>query len=152
MNMIYGFSGEFRFLSNFSPSPFILKKEYPTVEHYFQSMKVNDPTNQETIRHAKTPALAKRLARRMQRVDDWEDIKTQVMLKGLRAKFEIPRLRTKLLRTGHAILVEGNDWGDTFWGQILTRPASQAFEHGDGVGLNMLGVLLMIVREENRDS
>lgn len=34
------------------------------------------------------------------------------------------------------MLIEGNDWGDTFWGMV------------DGEGENNLGKILMRVREE----
>ena len=43
-------------------------------------------------------------------------------------------LRSRLITTGDALLVEGNTWGDTFWGQC------------DGVGENHLGRILMGVR------
>ena len=45
-------------------------------------------------------------------------------------------LREKLLQTGSATLVEGNDWGDRHWGQV------------NGVGKNMLGKILMHIREQ----
>ena len=59
------------------------------------------------------------------------------MLEMLRQKFYYDReLYESLLATGDAPLIEGNDWGDTFWGQV------------NGQGSNMLGVMLMLVREE----
>lgn len=62
-----------------------------------------------------------------------------VMLQLLRQKFlGDEELRRKLLRTGDAMLVEGNYWGDTYWGVCF------------GSGKNMLGKLLMQVREELR--
>ncbi|MBR4196328.1 MAG: hypothetical protein IKQ95_06420 [Synergistaceae bacterium] len=44
----------------------------------------------------------------------------------------------KLLATKQALLVEGNDWEDTFWG----------FDVNLGYGRNMLGQLLMKIRAE----
>jgi predicted NAD-dependent protein-ADP-ribosyltransferase YbiA (DUF1768 family) len=58
------------------------------------------------------------------------------MLDALRDKFSDPELRAKLLATGDEFLVEGNHWGDTYWGVC------------NGKGRNMLGSLLMKVREE----
>ena len=42
----------------------------------------------------------------------------------------------KLMNTGDAILIEGNYWGDTYWGKC------------NGVGQNNLGKILMKFREE----
>jgi predicted NAD-dependent protein-ADP-ribosyltransferase YbiA (DUF1768 family) len=53
-----------------------------------------------------------------------------------RQKFSHPELRQKLLDTGSCTLVEGNTWGDTFWGVC------------DGVGENHLGKLLMTIRAD----
>jgi predicted NAD-dependent protein-ADP-ribosyltransferase YbiA (DUF1768 family) len=58
------------------------------------------------------------------------------MLNLLRQKFQNPELREKLLCTGKLELIEGNYWGDTYWGVCR------------GVGENRLGKLLMLVREE----
>lgn len=51
---------------------------------------------------------------------------------------EVPtkRQQAKLLATRDRMLIEGNDWGDTFWGMV------------DGEGENNLGKILMRVREE----
>jgi len=58
----------------------------------------------------------------------------------LREKFsKDPELRAKLLNTGTSKLVEGNTWGDRFWGVCR------------GQGENNLGRLLMKVREELRN-
>ena len=140
--MIDRFNGEYAFLSNYSASPF--KDEcgdsYPTVEHYFQAQKATNMFDFEEIRMAKTPGLAKKLGRQIELAPDWESVKEQVMLDGLRHKFAIPELRDKLLATGDQYLEEGNYWGDTYWGVC------------NGVGKNRLGKLLMQVREEIRES
>ena len=49
-------------------------------------------------------------------------------------KFSEEPLKNKLLETGDSELIEGNVWGDTFWGIC------------NGQGSNMLGVLLTYVR------
>jgi len=55
----------------------------------------------------------------------------------VRAKFEQnPDLAAKLIATGDEELVEGNTWGDTYWGVCR------------GVGQNKLGKILMNVRQE----
>ena len=67
---------------------------------------------------------------------DWEDIKDDVMLEGLYRKFTNDELAEWLLDTGDEELVEGNWWGDRYWGVC------------NGIGQNKLGKLLMKVREE----
>ena len=67
---------------------------------------------------------------------DWEDKKDKIMYDILEAKFSNKRLAQKLLATGNAKLVEGNTWGDTYWGACR------------GQGKNKLGKLLMKVRKK----
>ena len=68
-------------------------------------------------------------------------VKVSVMEEVLRAKFaQNQNLLQKLLATGEALLVEGNDWQDTFWG----------FDVNLGYGVNMLGQLLMRLRAEHQ--
>ena len=68
--------------------------------------------------------------------NDWGEIKLKVMESIVTVKFSDPTLARKLLDTGGATLIEGNDWGDTFWGVYR------------GKGRNELGKILMRVREE----
>jgi predicted NAD-dependent protein-ADP-ribosyltransferase YbiA (DUF1768 family) len=56
----------------------------------------------------------------------------------VRQKFREPKLRELLAGTRNAELIEGNYWGDRFWGVYV----------GDGKGENHLGKILMQVREE----
>lgn len=146
--MIDRFDGKYFFLSNFSASPF--KDEcgdfFPTVEHYFQAQKATDLYDFELIRKAKTPGLAKKYGRQIKLAPDWENVKEQVMLDGLRYKFAIPELRDKLLATGNQYLEEGNSWHDNYWGDCDCPRCK------DIMGRNMLGQLLMQVREEIRNN
>ena len=139
--MIAIFDNEYAFLSNFYESPFEVDGiTYPTVEHFFQAMKSKDVEGRKKIAAAPTPGKAKRLGRTIELRKDWEEIKVAVMKFGLAQKFRIPELREKLLATGNEELIEGNWWGDRFWGVC------------DGVGENYLGKLLMEVRQEIRES
>lgn len=134
------FHGDYRWLSNFSESPMVIdSKEYATVEHYFQASKAITEMGHENVRTCPTPGEAKRCGRMITCRSDWEEVKEAVMLKGLRAKFtQNPELAQKLLDTGEAALIEGNDWGDVYWGVC------------EGSGKNRLGKLLMKVRQELR--
>lgn len=139
--MIDRFDGEYFFLSNFSASPFRINYVlFPTMEHYFQANKADNQNDYLHIAHALAPGEAKRLGRKIQLRPDWEKIKDNVMLTGLRKKFADPELRSLLLATGDEELVEGNYWGDTYWGVC------------NGVGQNKLGKLLMQVREEIKNN
>ena len=139
--MIDKFDGEYAFLSNYSASPFRINYVlFPTMEHYFQANKADNQNDYLHIAYAPTPGEAKRLGRKIQLRPDWEEIKDNVMLTGLRKKFANPELRNLLLATGDEELVEGNYWGDTYWGVC------------NGVGQNKLGKLLMQVREEIKNN
>jgi len=137
--MIKSFTGEYRFLSNFYPAVVVLDgKEYPTVEHAYQAAKTADEAEREKIRLAASPVQAKRLGKVVSLRSDWDAVKLQIMEDLLRQKFSIPHLKDKLLSTGDKELVEGNWWGDTFWGVY------------EGEGENHLGRLLMKIRDELR--
>lgn len=136
MNDVRGFFGEYRFLSNFYPSPIEVNgKKYDTVEHFFQASKARDEADHEYVRSSPSPGIAKHRGKRIPLRDDWEASKLIVMLEGLIAKFEQhDLLAEKLMDTETARLVEDNTWGDTYWGVC------------NNTGENNLGKLLMYVR------
>jgi ribA/ribD-fused uncharacterized protein len=134
---IESFHGEYRFLSNFWPA--IVEMDgiiYPTVEHAYQAAKTFDQSARLKIQALREPGNAKRAGRRISLRPDWEAVKLNVMLSLLRSKFAEKSLADKLLATGDYELLEGNEWGDTFWGVCR------------GIGHNHLGKLLMQVRKE----
>jgi ribA/ribD-fused uncharacterized protein len=136
---------EHEFLSNFFPSPIMWDgREWPTLEHAYQAAKTLDLSEQEEVRKARTPGESKRLGRRVTIRDDWEEAKIGVMEELLRLKFSDPDLQERLLATGDAELVEGNNWRDRFWGVTQDKD-------GSWTGQNWLGRLLMKIREELRD-
>lgn len=142
--VIKEFIGQYGFLSNFYSSPFKINNiEYKTVEHWFQSQKSNDLDEQNTIKNANTPAVAKSLGNKCQLRWDWERAKLIVMEGGVRAKFsQNPELKQLLIETGDQELEEGNRWGDSFWGIDLNK----------NEGLNHLGKILMQVRADLMDN
>lgn len=136
------FTGEHAFLSNFYPSPILLSDvlstpfEAPTVEHAFQALKTADLAARASILAASTPGRAKRMGRLVTLRPSWGSMRLYIMRWLVREKFaQNPDLAEKLRATGNAILIEGNAWGDTFWGQV------------DGKGENHLGVILMDTRD-----
>ncbi len=133
------FINEHAFLSNFYITPISFEgKEYASVEHAYQAAKTTNPLEHQKIIDAPTPGKAKRLGAKVSLRKDWESVKQGIMLELLRIKFSNPGLRQKLLDTGEAELIEGNNWGDMYWGLDLKT----------GKGFNFLGVLLMQVRKE----
>jgi len=74
--------------------------------------------------------------------ENWREISYGIMLEIIRAKFSLPEMKEKLLATGEAELVEGNNHHDNLWGDCAcSRCAAKA-------GQNRLGKILMQVREE----
>lgn len=145
--MISSFSGKYGFLSNFYECPFTDNEGlvYKTNEHYFQAQKMAHKVDRLEVINASNPQLAKFIGRGRKMRSDWESVKDEVMLAGLRMKFKDPVLREKLLATNEEVLVEGNTWHDNHWGYCVCAKCK------DKKKLNMLGKLLMKVREEIRD-
>lgn len=140
MTVIREFTGKYRFLSNFYPCTvrFSDGRVAKSSEHAYMACKTTDAGQRDRILACETPAQAKRLGRSIPLRDGWNDMRVEVMEACLRSKFSNPELRSKLLATGEAELVEGNKWGDKFWGVC------------NGVGENQLGKLLMKLRAEYR--
>jgi ribA/ribD-fused uncharacterized protein len=133
----YSNNEEYGWLSNFERCPQVVDgKTYKTNEHYYQSQKTLDAQTSEWVANAPSPFLAMHAGRSLRAGkefrSDWEKIKVEIMLKGLRAKFRHPDLARKLVATGDSALHE-NSPTDLFWGKK---------------GKDMLGKLLMQVREE----
>ena len=131
------FKGKYRFLSNYYDCDVIVDGLlYSNSEAAFHAQKCTLREEQYQFMRL-NPAEAKRLGRRVKLRSDWELIKSQMMYAVVKAKFQQnPLLKKKLLDTGKATLIEGNTWGDRYWGQV------------NGEGKNMLGKILMRVREE----
>jgi N-glycosidase YbiA len=128
--------------SNFSPHGVELKGVWwPTSEHYFQAQKFAGTPHEEAVRLAKTPKQAAEMGRDRKRPlrADWEQAKDDVMRAAVSQKFRTHKdIRQVLLDTGDEELIE-NASGDYYWGS-----------GADGSGRNMLGTILMEVREQLR--
>lgn len=115
--------------------------DYPSVEHAYQAAKTNDTALRLEIARLASPGRAKRAGRQLQLRPDWEAVKLGMMRDLLRRKFDArtdPVMVRYLLRTGDSELIDGNPWGDRYWGVY------------QGQGENWLGFLLMGVRAELR--
>lgn len=137
-DVILEFKREYRFLSNFAETPMTWRSfAIPTAEHAFQCEKTTVWEWKERILTAPTPLEAKRLGRKAPIRRNWENIKLEIMRIVVHKKFENEALEEKLVETWPATLVEGNTWGDTFWGTDLRCN-----------GANWLGVILMLERSK----
>ena len=141
MNVIDKFKGEYAFLSNFARCNVTYNgRTYRTVEHAFQAAKSLDEKEQKIFLFVSDPAEAKKWGKQVHLRQDWEQVKDNIMKNLLTQKFSHEPFRLQLLATGNAKLIEGNTWNDTYWGVC------------NGKGLNILGTLLMEVRDELRKS
>jgi predicted NAD-dependent protein-ADP-ribosyltransferase YbiA (DUF1768 family) len=159
------FHGEFEFLSNFHMTDIPYKGiVYPSTEHAFQAQKVMNLNVRREIAALDTPGKAKRMGKKVKLRPDWEQVKDEEMYEEVETRkpkkqfkvvptksktkplydvcfvkfFSDPELNEMLQATGDAELIEGNTWGDKYWGVCR------------GEGQNKLGKILMRVREEMR--
>lgn len=132
---IKGFSGEYRWLSNFWMSPLTIEGiQFPSAEHAYQAAKSPHERDWLYFRHIPTPGQAKRQGAKLALRDGWNEMRIDVMREILIAKFQNPDLAHRLVETGDRYIEETNHWGDKFWGVC------------NGDGYNNLGKLLMEVR------
>lgn len=128
------------FLSNFYPcSVRIWNMKFPSAEAAHQAAKfLHKPALAARFTQLDAEEALKLGQRHSyEQRADWYKIREDVMLDILRAKFnQHPDLTQRLLATGDAYLVEHTD-RDSYWA-----------DGGDGKGKNILGKLLMRLREE----
>lgn len=137
MNKINSFRGKYYFLSNMYPVPVTFENmTYSCAESAFQAAKCSDPADRKKFIFL-NGYEAKKLGRRVNLRKDWESVKLNIMYQCVKSKFaNNPDLKSELLNTKNAILIEGNTWNDTFWGVC------------NGIGENHLGKILMQIRDE----
>jgi ribA/ribD-fused uncharacterized protein len=135
---ITSFSGEHRFLSNFEPAVVVYDgHEYPTVEHAYVAAKSFDDGFRAAVRKEPKPGNAKRMGRDVALRPDWQYVRVPIMRDLSEQKYTYPELIALLDSTSPHELIEGNTWGDTFWGQCPI-----------GTGHNNLGKILMGIRDD----
>jgi len=134
------FLGENAFLSNFWPVEIVMDGiKFPTLEHAYQAAKAIKREDQTYIANLATPGKAKYWGKRIKMRPDWDAIKIETMTVLVALKFKSGSLlATKLVQTGDRELIEGNSWGDTYWGVYNNK------------GANHLGIILMARRSELR--
>ncbi len=137
------FSGRTRFLSSFWPIEVEYAKIlYPSVEHAYQVAKEPDEFRRRiltTRTRNMRPGDVKIIGRKIRLRHDWDMVRIPIMTDLVDQKFNDKMLAMWLDATGDRELIEGNTWGDTFWGECPL-----------GTGENNLGILLMEKRSSNR--
>ena len=138
--VIDSFRAKYFFLSNFFIKPVLYNSDwYRSSEHAYQAQKATGEIVRQYISISQQPWQAKQRGNEITCRSDWNSIKMTVMYDIIRCKFTDSILAEKLLETGNALLIEGNWWGDRYWG--MTRD-----KNGKWKGDNFLGRLLMKVR------
>lgn len=136
----YKINDEYGCFSNFAHYGFELDgKWWMTSEHYFQAQKFCGTEYEETIRLLDNPMKAAEMGRNRELPlrADWEQVKDDIMRKAVLAKFTQNKdIKNVLLSTGKETIVE-NTSNDYYWGCGK-----------DGSGKNMLGIILMELREK----
>lgn len=135
------FREEYEFLSNFYPVFMTFEGiEFFSAEAAYQAQKCAGEPERRSFSRLYADE-AKRRGREISCRGDWDQVKVPVMEAVVRAKFQQNSLLARrLLDTGEKPLIEGNSWGDRFWG----------VDHRTGEGENHLGKILMALREEFR--
>lgn len=139
--MIFFWSNKnYHWLSNFEKVEITLDgKVWPSVEHYYQAQKSNNPIIQEEFRNYQSAAKTKRKSKKLTLRPDWDLIKVSVMEKALVEKYKQEPFRSKLIETFPNRIVEDSPF-DKFWG------SGELSSLGDGQ--NMMGQLLEKIRAD----
>lgn len=136
----YKINEDYGCFSNFAHYDFELDgKRWMTSEHYFQAQKFCGTEYEEVIRLLDNPMKAAEMGRNrnLPLRKDWEQVKDDIMRKAVLAKFsQNEEIKDVLLSTDNEIIIE-NTSNDYYWGCGK-----------DGSGKNMLGIILMEVREK----
>lgn len=137
--MINEFQGEYRWLSNFVEcdieyNGFI----YPSVENAYQAAKMKNKEDALKFLNV-TSGRAKQMAKTLPIRDDWGKLKIYYMREFLIQKFSQKPYKDLLMNTCGLDIIEGNRWGDKYWGVCLKTNNGQ----------NNLGKLIMGIRDIN---
>lgn len=131
-------------LSPLSPHPVVVRhRQYPSLHHYFLCERFKDTPVEPQLQSAASVWELERIVREAEaksyQREDWNQVKIDVMLLGNYLKFKQNESPRKVLLETETKLLVNHTPTDDFWG-----------DSGDGSGKNLLGVVLMSVRERLR--
>jgi ribA/ribD-fused uncharacterized protein len=166
---VYFYGGPF---SNFVGGPILLHPAYqgvdafkgpqhfPNVEVYYQSAKAADKYGFFAVIDAYEDTgdtwAAKAAGQQVSLREDWEEIKYQIMMRGLRAKFSNPELRFGKVKEGDIFAHTFGEYLLSTGTRFIAEDSPTDFvwgirdESGGMHGRNLLGLALMQVRAELR--
>jgi ribA/ribD-fused uncharacterized protein len=146
------------YLSNWYPCKFTLNGTlYNCSEQYMMEQKAilfDDQITKNMIMNANHPREQKSLGRKVKNFDwhVWWEHCERIMMSGILAKFQQnAELAHSLLSTGETILVEASPY-DNVWGIGLNATNPRAKDMHRWKGENILGFLLMVVRDCLRET
>jgi len=106
-------------LASYSKHAFHLDGEaWPSVEHYYQASKFDDPVIRDEVRNAPHPDTAAKIARRRRRQvrKGWDDLKEVYMTRATYTKCRTHTdVANALIATGEKTIIETSQY-DYYWG------------------------------------
>ena len=140
--------------ANWYSGKFILDgTEYSHVEQYMMAQKAklfHDDVRYDAIMNTADPGECKALGKLVAGFDPkvWDKFKYDIVKTANRAKYDQdPDLKAKLLETGDAVMAEASP-ADMIWGIGLDAEAASKMDPAAWPGQNLLGKILMDLREE----
>lgn len=130
---------EYKVFNNLYRAPFSIDGiEFPSVQHYlvYHKYASTDADYATKVLAQKNPALLTGMMKSKDHASraDWDTVQSNLLQKALKAKFALPELRAKLLKTGTA-KIEFESATDSYFGI-----------GADGNGANTLGNSLVTLR------
>jgi len=152
------FYGKEPIFSNFKITPFKIDgRVYNCTEQFFQARKAEffgDYATAALIMKTSSPANQKRLGRRVKGYNEsrWARVRTAVMEECCTVKFSrSATAKQQLLATGDSVLAEASPF-DRRWGIGLAIWNTKAQDSKNWLGDNLMGVVLMNVREKLKNA
>lgn len=144
--------------SNWYPREFVIEGiRYNCVEQYMMAKKAmlfGDVTIYQQIMQTEDPGKCKDLGKLVRGFDPatWDSCKYEIVYNGNYAKFtQHPDLMAKLKATGDAVMAEASPQ-DRIWGIGMDAYDPDAGDPQKWKGENLLGKILMEIREHNKDT
>lgn len=147
------------FLSNWIPKDLSIPYEghlFSNSEQLYMYMKAkffeDYPIAARLVVLGKDPKTAKDLGRQVRNYDDskWAEVREKKMYLACLLKFQSDeKLKEQLLDTGDRIIVEGTPF-DPIWGVKIKWSDDRILDEKNWNGQNLLGKVLMDVREKLR--
>lgn len=133
------FRGSYEYMSNFYPCSIEFKGlMYKNAEAAYQAQKCKN--EEDKLRFTEYSGMQAHVeGRKVDIVDNWNDIKVSIMQDVIRAKFtqdDWCKKRLMALQPG-TLIINGNNKGDMFWGMDAKTKE----------GPNLLGMCIMKVRD-----